>query len=73
MTESETWQSYLEENTLRPLLLTGEEAEQYVEEHQILIDPPQPDPETNTVRIPDAGGLGMEINRDALRDSRIGS
>lgn len=44
----------------------------YVEE-QIFIDPPQPDPATNTVRIPKAGGLGMEVNRDALRDSRLDS
>ena len=42
----------------------------YVED-QIFVDPPQPDPTTNTVRIPSAGGLGMEVNRDALRDSRI--
>lgn len=30
MAESSTWQDYLAENTLRPLLLTGEEAEQYI-------------------------------------------
>lgn len=38
MTESETWQSYLEDNTLRPLLLTGEDAEQYVEEQSAQLE-----------------------------------
>lgn len=42
----------------------------YVED-QIFLNPPQPDPATNTVRIPQAGGLGMQVNRDALRDSRL--
>lgn len=38
-------------------------------EEQIFTDAPDPDPVTNTVRIPSAPGLGMQVNRDALRDS----
>jgi L-alanine-DL-glutamate epimerase-like enolase superfamily enzyme len=42
----------------------------YLEE-QIFKNPPQIDPATNTVTIPDAPGLGMEVNEDALDDSRV--
>ena len=38
MAESDTWQSYLTENTLRPLLLTGDDAEQYVAEQSTALE-----------------------------------
>ncbi len=40
-------------------------------EDLIFVDPPEPDPTDNTVRIPEAPGLGLEINREALDDTRL--
>lgn len=42
----------------------------YIED-QIFLDPPEPDPVTNTVKIPSVGGLGMRLNQEALADSRV--
>ena len=39
MAESSTWQEYLEENALRPLLLTGDDAEQYIAEQSAALEP----------------------------------
>ncbi len=38
MTEAEAWQEYLDENTLRPLLLTGQEAEDYIAEQSSALE-----------------------------------
>ena len=42
----------------------------YVEDH-IFKNPPEPDPKDNVVRIPKAPGLGLEPNKDVLKDTLV--
>lgn len=38
MAEASAWQDYLEENTLRPLMLTGDDAEEYIAEQSTALE-----------------------------------